>query len=630
MNHETNTTRRRFVQAIPAVGAGFLLGENHALAAEDPVQPTLQGGNSWQSPSLRSETATGPNGGVAAAETFTVNARMGADRKAVSQPAPGIYALAGWGIAISYAIDAPGGWIIIDTGDTTTAAAEMRAMLEKTIGRRIKVAAILLTHWHYANGIDAWLDEGTELWGHERLDANREVESGLSPFRGVGQSRAIAQFGILHPQTGPDAFPNVLGFGPEKLGGETSYQPPRKLFPDGKIVQLTIAGEAIEVAPVRTDTMDSVGFWFPGRKLLVTNFMVTPVIFNIFTLRGGRYRDPMILVNDARWLESKDAEVLLDIHNAPILGRAAVQQAVERSVDQTQQIHDQTIRLIAQGLDARQAAEAITMSPQLRDGAELYGQVESHVRAVWGHERGWFGSDVYDINPLSGRDEAERLVAAMGGVPAVRQAAAKAVADGGIDNWRWGLKLTSLLLAIDPNDKVAREARIGAARAMGQRTISANARGFYITEALQLEGRMLAMGQPVTVDLLRRVLGTPQKAQLTAAPVASVLEYLRYLVDPVKAGNKRIAFTLAVEDDPAIYRMELRNGVLVISPVEKAGPIHVAANRAQLADFVLGAAPLPGNAAALADFGQVFDRSEFLSRESLASSALSKPVGYPH
>jgi len=34
------------------------------------------------------------------------------------------------GIAISYAIDAPGGWIIIDTGDTTKAAAEMRAMLE--------------------------------------------------------------------------------------------------------------------------------------------------------------------------------------------------------------------------------------------------------------------------------------------------------------------------------------------------------------------------------------------------------------------------------------------------------------------------------------------------------------------
>ena len=607
-------------------GRRVLVAGSALLALTLAATPGLAA-EGWRSQSLRDQTATGPNGSVTTAEAAAVNQRMGVEVKAVTKLAPGLYSLAGWGIGISYAIDAPDGWIIIDTGDTTTAAAEMRAMLEKTLGRRVKVAAILLTHWHYANGIAAWRDPGTELWGHERLDANREAEAGLSPFTGVAQSRAVAQFGILHPRTGPDAFPNVLGFGPEKLSGETSYQPPEKLFPDGKVMKLTIAGEDIEVAPLRTDATDSVGFWFPKRKLLVTNFMVTPVIFNVFTLRGGRFRDPMVIVKDARWLETKDAELLLDIHNAPVKGRAEVQAAIERSVDQLQQMHDQTIRLVARGLDARQAAEAITMSPSLRDGAELYGQVESHVRAIWNNQRGWFGSDVYDINPLSGRDEAARLVKAMGGAAAVRQAAAKAVAAGGIDNWRWGLKLTSLLLALDPTDKAARKARIVAARAMGQRTTAANARGFYITEALQLEGRMLAMGQPVTVDLLRQVLGTPQKAQLTVAPVASVLDYLRYLVDPAKAGDKRIVFTLAVEGDAAIHRVQLRNGVLVISTAERAGPVHVASSRAQLADFVLGTASLPGNARELADFGQVFDRSQFLSRESLASE-LNKPGNY--
>jgi alkyl sulfatase BDS1-like metallo-beta-lactamase superfamily hydrolase len=607
-------------------GRRVLVAGSALLALTLAATPGLAA-EGWRSQSLRDQTATGPNGSVTTAEALTVNQRMGVEVKAVNELAPGLYSLAGWGIGISYAIDAPDGWIIIDTGDTTTAAAEMRAMLEKTLGRRVKVAAILLTHWHYANGTAAWRDPGTELWGHERLDANREVEAGLSPFTGVAQSRAIAQFGILHPRTGPDAFPNVLGFGPEKLSGETSYQPPEKLFPDGKVIRLTIAGEDIEVAPLRTDATDSVGFWFPKRKLLVTNFMVTPVIFNVSTIRGGRFRDPMVMINDARWLETKDAELLLDIHNAPVKGRAEVQAAIERSVDQLQQMHDQTIRLAARGLDARQAAEAITMSPSLRDGAELYGQVESHVRAIWNNQRGWFGSDVYDINPLSGRDEAARLVKAMGGAAAARQAAAKAVAAGGIDNWRWGLKLTSLLLALDPTDKAARKARIVAARAMGQRTTAANARGFYITEALQLEGRMLAMGQPVTVVLLRQVLGTPQKAQLTVAPVASVLDYLRYLVDPVKAGDKRMVFTLAVEGDAAIHRVQLRNGVLVISTSERAGPVHVAASRAQLADFVLGTAPLPGNARELADFGQVFDRSQFLSRESLASE-LNKPGNY--
>jgi alkyl sulfatase BDS1-like metallo-beta-lactamase superfamily hydrolase len=586
--------------------------------------------DSWRSQSLRSETATGPNGSVTTAEALAVNRRMGVEAKAVSQLSPGVYALAGWGIAISYAIDAPGGWIIIDTGDTTGAAAEMRATLEKTLGRRIKVAAILLSHWHYANGTAAWRDPETELWGHERLHANREAENGLSPFTGVASSRAIAQFGILHPPSGPDAFPNVLGFGPEKLSGETSYQPPEKLFLDGKVMKLTIGGEEVEVAPLRTDATDSVGFWFPKRKLLVTNFMVTPVIFNIFTLRGGRFRDPMVMVNDALWLETKDAELLLDIHNAPVKGRGAVQAAIERNTDQLRQIHDQTIRLIARGLDARQAAEAITMSPGLRDDAELYGQVESHVRAVWNNQRGWFGSDVYDINPLSGRDEAARLVAAMGGAEAVRQSAAKAVLDGGIDNWRWGLRLTSLLLAIDPGDKAAREARIVAARALGQRTISANARGFYMTEALQLEGRMMAMGQAVTVDLLRQVLGTPQKARLTAAPVAAVLDYMRYLVDPVKAGDKRFALTLEVPGEDGTYDILLRNGVLITAPGDRPGPTHVKVTRDQLADLVLGTAPLPGEAAGLADFGQVFDRSQFISREALAGSGLGKTPEHAH
>lgn len=611
---------------MSSFGGRHILVAGSALLALALAATPVLAAEGWRSQSLRDQTVTGLNGSVTTAEAADVNRRMGVEVKAVTRLAPGLYSLAGWGIGISYALDAPDGWIIVDTGDTTTAAAEMRAMLEKTLGRRVKVAAILLTHWHYANGIAAWRDPGTELWGHELLDANREAEAGLSPFSGLAQSRAIAQFGILHPRTGPDAFPNVLGFGPEKLSGETSYQPPEKLFLDGKVMKLTIAGEEIEVAPLRTDATDSVGFWFPKRKLLVTNFMVSPVIFNVSTIRGGRFRDPMVIVQDARWLETKDADLLLDIHNAPVRGRAEVQAALERSVDQVQQMHDQTIRLAAQGLDARQAAEAITMSPSLRDGAELYGQVESHVRAIWNNQRGWFGSDVYDINPLSGRDEAARLVEAMGGAAATRQAAAKAVAAGGIDNWRWGLKLTSLLLALDPDDKAAREARITAARAMGQRTISANARGFYITEALQLEGRMLAMGQPVTIDLLRQVLGTPQKAQLTAAPVASVLDYLRYLVDPVKAADKRIAFTLAVEGDPAIRLLQLRNGVLVISPADKPGPIHVAANRAQLADFVLGTAPLPG-AAAPTEFGEAFDRSQFLSRESLAAE-LNKPGIY--
>ena len=467
---------------------------------------------SWHSPSLTMETVTGPNGVVTTRLALEVDRRMGVpDEKVAEEVVPGVYALRGWGIAHSFAIEAPGGWIIVDTGDSTRAATEMREKLEAKVGKKIKVAAILLTHWHYADGTAAWLDPGAELWGHEHLDRNRRASTGVNVLAGTHMSRAIAQFGVLHPPSGPDAFPNLLGFTPEKFLAVSSYQPPAKLFEDGKVVDLVIAGEPVQVAPNRSDASDSVGFWFPRRRLLVTNFMVVPTIFNIYTLRGSPFRDPVTFIHDARWLESKNAELLLDIHGPDLKGEKAVREALEMSVDQVQLIHDQTLRLIARGMDGREAAENLYMPPYMRDDREGYGQVESHVRQVYNGNLGWFGRDVYEINPLSLREEAARTVGMMGGPAAVRKAAAAAARKGGLANWRWSLKLTSLLLRVDPADAGARKTRATAARALGQRTDSANARGFYITEALTLEGRMMADGRPVTLDEIRVFVGTPTR-----------------------------------------------------------------------------------------------------------------------
>jgi glyoxylase-like metal-dependent hydrolase (beta-lactamase superfamily II) len=137
----------------------------------------------------------------------------------------------------------------VDTGDSTRAAAEMREKLEQAVGRKIKVAAILLTHWHYVDGSGAWLDEGTEIWGHEFLDRNRSDAKGVSVKGGFYLARTIAQFAVFHPPQGPDAFPSLMRFFPEKLLVESSYQPPTRLFQDGRSLGVVVAGEPVQVAP---------------------------------------------------------------------------------------------------------------------------------------------------------------------------------------------------------------------------------------------------------------------------------------------------------------------------------------------------------------------------------------------
>jgi alkyl sulfatase BDS1-like metallo-beta-lactamase superfamily hydrolase len=543
---------------------------------------------SFISKSLKDKTVTAPNGAVTTADALAVNKRMGAEQKIVDEMIRGVYHIRGWGIAHSIAIDAPEGWIIVDTGDSNNTAAEMRQYLEDKVGKKIKVAAILYTHSHYTDGTDAWQDEGTEIWGHENLDKHKRADSGVSILSGNFGTRLLIQFGPLHPAEGPDAFPNKLGFGPEKFVGEKSYRPPTKTFEDGKTLQLTIAGEPIEVAPNRTDVQDSVGYYFPKRSALVTNALASVTIFNLYSLRGDRYRNPLDYVEASDWALSKNAEVMADIHGSGLRGKQKVREALEIARDQMQLIHDQTLRMIALGMDARRAAENVYMPEHLRKSREMYGQQESHVKQVYNGLVGWMGNDVYDINPLSVNEESRRTMEMMGGAEKLRQAAADALKDGGFENWSWALKLTSLLLELDPMDDDARKLRASAARAIGQRTTSANARGWYITEALSMENKLKLGDQPLTLDMARVLLGTPDVDKVMAMPLEDSFQYVRYQVDPRKAEDMRLTFTVAVEGAPDLRQIQLRNGVIVISEVLKKEKAHIDVSSREWAEFVVG------------------------------------------
>ena len=237
------------------------------------------------------------------------------------------------------------------------------------------------------------------------------------------------------------------------------------------------------------------------------------------------YRNPMDYVEAHDWALSKNAEVLADIHGPGIKGKEKVREALERTRDQMQLIHDQTLRMIALGMDGRRAAEHVYMPPHLREGWETYGQVESHVKQVYNGRVGWMGNDVYDINPLSVKDETRRTVELMGGVDKVRSAAGDAANKGGFENWSWALKLTTLVLELDPDDTETRKIRATAARAIGQRMTSANARGFFITEALAMENKLKLGDQPITLDMARVFLGTPDVDKVMVMPSRSIFHH---------------------------------------------------------------------------------------------------------
>ena len=238
-----------------------------------------------------------------------------------------------------------------------------------------------------------------------------------------------------------------------------------------------------------------------------------------------------------------------------------------------QLIHDQTYRAISMGLDAQDAAERIYLPKAVRKDKETYGQVESHVKRVYGARIGWMGWDVYDISPLSKARFSSQVVEAMGGADEVLKNAKAANASNSLEDWQWSLYLTSHLLQLDDTNAEAKAVRAQAARALGQRTTSANARGFYISEALLHEGK-LQFGEHTVrhYQQLSQVLAAVTPEKLAASPLNDNVQYLRYLGDPRLAEGKRAEFNVDFSEEKTRYAIALRNGVIAITDQPNQGP----------------------------------------------------------
>ncbi len=539
--------------------------------------------------SLKTETVVANNGAITTSVAANYDSKVKADKKVVEEFASGVYQLRGWGIANTIAVDAKDGFIIIDTGDSLKAASEMRTALEKEIGAKVKVAAILYTHHHYVYGTSIWLDDGTKIIAHENLDSDMKADQGLSVYAGNVAVRGLTQFGFMNPMQGADAFPNSLGSTIEKLTQESGYLPATETIKDGVTVNRTIAGEAIEIAECKIDVQNSICFYFPDRSTLVTNFMASPSIFNLYSLRGDIYRDPLTYIAASDWALSKSAKYVLDIHSAGTRGKKASRLALEESRDQMQIIHDQTLRLISKGYDARRVAENIYIPVSILQDRETFGQVESHIKQVYNAKIGWMGNDIYDINPLSVNEETRRTLELMGGKAAVLKSAQAAVEKTDFENWKWAIYLSSKLLELDKQDQDARNIRAAASRKLGQHTTSANARGWYITEALAMENKLTIGPQAINRDAIRKNFGKASKEKILAAEIDSAVNYIRFLIDPKLAEGKRFGFELTIIDQDYQATVEVRNGVIAITPndMDKSKKSLIKLTSEQWADFLI-------------------------------------------
>jgi alkyl sulfatase BDS1-like metallo-beta-lactamase superfamily hydrolase len=536
------------------------------------------------------ETAVGDRGQVASKVLLEARKRIGPEAVRAGNR---IHSIVGLGISATQVIEADDGLIVVDTGlSVSEGDAKMRMI--RTFSSK-PVRAVIYTHFHYSNGTTAFLpaDGKCEIYAHQNCDANRSEETAsVAPAK---RYRLIAQAGRILPDTGPDA--DSAGT-VESHPGPPGYAPPTRTFREHGEV-LSICGVRMTVfTEYPFDTNCTILIWLPDDETIIHNHM--SVNFpNVYSIGGCRFRDPQPWLAGLDEIRRRQPEHLLGCHGRPIHGRRAVARAVAITRDALQFVFDQTVRGINQGLRPGELIDAVRLPPQLAEHPMLlqtYGEVWHHVREIYSGLLGWYDGNAAELIPMHPDHEARRIVEAMGGAAAAVAAAESAFTAGDL---AWSARLCNYVLCVESSPR-ARGLQARTLREAAYRTTAWGTRNALLTQALELEGRTR---RPAPA-------GIPGATTLLQSPEGASLEYLRYRVNPQRAGD--VSFILAVrfEQTGRTYTAVLRNGVLDTSdaqPNDEGPRITVVCTRAAWIERLVSGHRLPHESSELTRALQVFD-----------------------
>lgn len=475
--------------------------------------------------------------------------------------------------------------VVLDTTESHQSAAQILQDFRAAVPEVADwpVAALVYTHNHsdHINGARAFVNEEDVRAGRTQIIAHatlmRAVSDNASVVAPILATRSAYSFGALLPP-GPKGSVSA-GIGPRIIQGPVSFLPPTRTFDE--TLDITLAGVRFEFRHAPSETDDEIIAWLPDEATLLSAEVIQgECLANVHTLRGTRYRDPL------QWVDTLDAmraqharrpvQWMVPAHGRPVGGAASIAELLTAYRDAIAFIHDQAVRFINHGATPDELADWLpALPPHLARHAwlgEYYGTVKHSVRQVFSGLLGWFDGDPATLDPLPPQARAQRWIALAGGREAVlvalQASAARPLApetshQDALDEHRWIAELAGQLLRIDPADTEARQAKAHALRQLGLATLNTNWRHWYLSAALELEGRYAQVPFKGNSLAVRDIWMALEPRQL--------LRNLGVRLQAERCLDLHMRLTLAFTDRPLSAVLELRRGVLQIE-VHDQGP----------------------------------------------------------
>jgi alkyl sulfatase BDS1-like metallo-beta-lactamase superfamily hydrolase len=469
-----------------------------------------------------------------------------------------VYQVRGLDIANMTIIEGDTGLILIDPLLSNETA---KAALDLYLAHRPAkpVAAVIYTHSHAdhfggAKGVTSVEDAASGKVKVIAPDGFMEHAVAENVIAGNAMSRrAQYQFGSALP-VGERAQIDT-GLGKALSKGTISLIPPNDLIKQSYEFR-TVDGVEIEFHLVPgSEAPSEMILYFPQFKLLNMAEDASHTMHNLYTIRGAEIRDGRLwsrYISEAIERYGERTDTVIAQHHWPMWGNARVIAFLKKQRDLYKFIHDQSVRLLNQGLTSTEIAEQLKLPASLANewsARGYYGTLSHNAKAVYQFYLGWYDANPADLNPLPRAESARKQVEYMGGAEAVLKRARDDFAAG---QYRWVASVTSQLVFADPANKAARELGADALEQLGYQSEAATWRNAYLLGAAELRGGVPPAqgGSTANAELLKGV------------SIDLAFDFLGVRLNAGKAEGKHIVINWTFTDRNETYVMNLENSAL--------------------------------------------------------------------
>ena len=476
----------------------------------------------------------------------------------------GIYQIRGLDLSNMTIIEGKSGLIIVDPLVSVECAEAALELYRKYRGNR-PVKAVLYSHSHVdhfggAVGVLPKTSDGRYDIPIIAPEGFMEETLGENIFAGPAmRKRAVYMYGGSLPKSAKGQV--GCGLGLITSNGTVSLIPPNDIVQrTGE--ERTIDGVQIVFQMVPgTEAPSEFNLFFPDHRALYIAECATHSLHNIITLRGALVRDAKKwskYLDETRALYGGSSDVLFSGHHWPTWDTDNIVDFVSAQRDLYAYLHDQTVRLMNQGLTGVEIAEQITLAPTLQrawHAQGFYGSVSHNVKGIYQRYMTWFDGNPANLWKHTPAEEGRRYIACMGGVPGVMDKANSFAAEGDL---RFAATLLDHAVAAEPSNQEAKTQLANVYEQLGFGAENATWRNFYLTGAQELR-------KPSKKSYARVDKGSAKKSLSSINPQSTVEHWLDALsvnLDGPRASEASYVVVIDMPDESTSWILRLNNGTL--------------------------------------------------------------------